>query len=466
MNLEVSENTRATLLLTGTLILGKKSKPEFKPLTPTQYTKLATRLRELEKSPADLLGKEVDSLLQDLGSHFTAELPRLNYLLGRGLMMSEALDQWASRGISIVGRSDAHYPAMLRYQLKASSPPIIYGAGNWSLAENGGLAVVGSRSLPDALLQLTKQTGSLAAQAGIQIVSGGAKGVDQAAMLASLDAGGNSIGFLADKLWASVVAKHYRTALRENRLLLLSAVDPNAGFHVGTAMQRNKFIYALANTSLIINSDFQSGGTWSGALEQINRFRFTHIHTVDHPECSSGNQALRDLNASTWPNPQTADELKLAFEKDPPVVQPPSQPSDDLRLFAPTVKPAPEITSTTPSPDITETVSEPNDELATVESSPADTTAPNPTDQANENLPKSTQSPAAQLRVLAQQLILELAESPIEVKQLITSLEVDKKQLDAWTKPMISDGLIVITKKRPMTYQTNPESIATQQSFL
>ena len=36
-------------------------------------------------------------------------------------------------------------------------------------------------------------------------------------------------------------------------------------------MQRNKLIYALADAALVVNSDYEKGGTWAGAVEQLER---------------------------------------------------------------------------------------------------------------------------------------------------------------------------------------------------
>ena len=51
-------------------------------------------------------------------------------------------------------------------------------------------------------------------------------------------------------------------AYLDGQLVLASPYDPSAGFNVGNAMQRNKFIYALADAALVVNSDLNRGGTW------------------------------------------------------------------------------------------------------------------------------------------------------------------------------------------------------------
>src|SRR5258708_24895620 len=115
--------------------------------------------------------------------------------------------------------------------------------------------------------------GRLAARAGRMIVSGGAKGIDQAAMRGGLEGGGEVGGVLADSLETTAMNREHRNLLIDGRLVLVSPYDPNAGFNVGNAMQRNKLIYALADAALVVSSDLERGGTWTGAVEQLARFR-------------------------------------------------------------------------------------------------------------------------------------------------------------------------------------------------
>lgn len=52
-------------------------------------------------------------------------------------------------------------------------------------------------------------------------------------------------------------------------LLLLSTVNPKSRFTVYSAMERNKYIYALSRYAIVISSDFNKGGTWTGATENL-----------------------------------------------------------------------------------------------------------------------------------------------------------------------------------------------------
>ena len=80
-------------------------------------------------------------------------------------------------------------------------------------------------------------------------------------MRGALKAGGKVAGVLADSLERMVMNREHRNLLLEEKLAFISPYDPNAGFNVGHAMQRNKLIYALADAALVVNAEENKGGT-------------------------------------------------------------------------------------------------------------------------------------------------------------------------------------------------------------
>jgi len=197
MNPNLSENTQAILLLTAPLIVGRGQSPADL-LSPGEYKRLARHLHQLSKVPADLLSVGAEQIFGELQSTINSE--RLKGLMARGLALTQALDRWQTRSIWVVSRADPEYPQLLKDRLKDDRPAVIYGCGDRSILDFGGLAVVGSRDVDDALIEYTQTVGRLAAKAGKVIVSGGARGIDQAAMRGALDAGGTVIGVMADSL--------------------------------------------------------------------------------------------------------------------------------------------------------------------------------------------------------------------------------------------------------------------------
>jgi predicted Rossmann fold nucleotide-binding protein DprA/Smf involved in DNA uptake len=224
-------------------------------------------------------------------------------------MLSQAVERWQARAIWVIASADASYLQQLRERLEDKAPALLYGCGDASLLATGGLAVVGSRNAAPPLLTYTGRIGQLAAQAGKTIVSGGARGIDQASMQGALEAGGKAMGVLADSLERAVLRREYRSPLMEGRLVLVSPYDPMAGFNVGNAMQRNKLIYALADAALVISSDYQKGGTWAGAVEQLTKLRLVPVYVRSRGELGQGLAELQRLGALPWPNPTKPAEL-------------------------------------------------------------------------------------------------------------------------------------------------------------
>jgi DNA processing protein len=331
VNGELSENTQAILLLTAPLIVGRSSGGE-RPLSASDYSRLAVRLRELKRQPADLLTAQADEILQ--ACQPLVHAAQVHRLLGRGFQLSQAVERWRSRAIWVMSRADATYPRRLKTRLNGAAPPVLYGCGEMALLEQGGLAVVGSRDVDAELIAYSEKIGQLASQAKTAVVSGGARGVDQAAMQGALQGQGKAVGMLADSLEQAALHRAHRDALLEKRLVLVSPYDPSAGFNVGHAMQRNKLIYALADVALVVNSDVNKGGTWAGAIEQLEKLRFVRVYVRSTGKLGQGIVALQRNGAAPWPNPSSGDELMI-FVKTARPPEAPAAAQSDLPLAAP-----------------------------------------------------------------------------------------------------------------------------------
>jgi DNA processing protein len=306
MSMSLSPNTKAILLLTAPLMAGR-GEPSSDLLMQGEYKRLARFLRDKQRQPADLLAPDAQELLGKCQQLIDGD--RLKRLLARGFLLSQAIERWQTRAIWVVSRADAEYPRRLKTRLKDDAPPILYGCGDATILDTGGLAVVGSRHVDDALVKYTEGIGQLAAKARRTLFSGGARGIDQAAMHGALEAGGKVAGILADSLERAVLDRENRNLLMDGQLVLISPYDPIAGFNVGHAMQRNKLIYALADAALVVSSDYKKGGTWAGAVEQLDKLRLVPVYVRSDGETDKGLDALRRKGALPWPNPETPEAL-------------------------------------------------------------------------------------------------------------------------------------------------------------
>lgn len=273
MDFSVSEDTQATLLLCGAL---GKDNGAARPLTLPQYNAVVQALVTLGKRPSDLLheaglAQAVCSMPVEnarLKEPLSAE--RLKALLDRGFALSMALNRWAQHGVRPVGRGDGLYPIRMKQHLKANAPAVLYYAGRDLLWLGGGMAVVGSRDISDEATNAIQRIVRECVDANMAIVSGGARGADRISMRAAFDCGGNVIAALSGDLMKTCLARETREAIAGGTVLLFSAVDPDDRFTPINAMNRNKFIYAMADYAFVAQSDTK-GGTWAGAVEELKR---------------------------------------------------------------------------------------------------------------------------------------------------------------------------------------------------
>ena len=83
-------------------------------------------------------------------------------------------------------------------------------------------------------------------------------------------------------------------------------------------MQRNKVIYALAQAGLVVNADFNRGGTWAGAVEQLRKYSVPlFVRSTGDP--SAGLTALQQRGATPWPEPEDADGVEAVLDHGTPV---------------------------------------------------------------------------------------------------------------------------------------------------
>lgn len=440
MNNVLSSNTQAILLLTAPLIaLG--SEPTRELLTPSEYKRLARQLHQLAKQPADLLSSDAEAILR--ACQAVVDVARVQRLLARGFALSQAIDRWQARGIWVVSRADPSYPQRLRERLRDERPAILYGCGERSILDGGGLAVVGSREVDETLAEYTEAIGRLTAKAGKTLVSGGARGIDQAAMRGALAAGGMAAGVLADSLEKSAMNRDHRRPLIDGQLVLVSPYDPGAGFNVGHAMQRNKLIYALADAALVVNSDFEKGGTWAGAVEQLDKLRLVPLFVRSTGSTSKALGVLLARGAHPWPNPEDADGLLAALTN---AASPSrlSSPPAQLALTAGSpagadgpasadVPPMPRTLSKPPMPEL-----------------PAETSSAR-SDGASA-LPAG-RSPADNLYDAARQSILSVLQAPKTIGELVDALRITEGQLRVWLAALLAAGAIRKTGKKGVRYE-------------
>ncbi len=104
------------------------------------------------------------------------------------------------------------------------------------------------------------------------------------------------ISILPAQMKTTIRKKEWREQIESGNLLVISIVHPESKFEVFRAMNRNKYIYALADYTFVVHSRKEKGGTWAGAVENLkNRWSKMFVRVSENlPE---GNEELIHLGA-------------------------------------------------------------------------------------------------------------------------------------------------------------------------
>lgn len=243
---------RGFLLLTS--LLGD---PERKVLTVAQMRGLSQRVtqRSDHAKLRDLTAEDLLSL--GYGREFAERILDL-------LSQEAELDYYCSiaqrQNCYPLTRVTEGYPHAVHYRLGADSPGCLWYLGDPEILKNPMISVVGSRDLRDENREFAVQLGIAAAKAGLTVVSGNARGTDKAVQQACLDAGGSVVSVVADALCSHE---------KRERMLYLSEEGYDSPFSAPRALSRNRVIHAMGMITIVVQSDLEKGGSWSGAVKNL-----------------------------------------------------------------------------------------------------------------------------------------------------------------------------------------------------
>jgi predicted Rossmann fold nucleotide-binding protein DprA/Smf involved in DNA uptake len=274
------DTVRAALLLTNRLV-----PLDAQPLTAREFWEFTAR-----HDPGPLFHLDAREIAHLTGSS-EDESVRLKTLLGASTALSFEQDRLAEAGIELVSALDDRFPSRLRDRLGSACPTFLLVAGPLELLDRPGLGIVGSRDASDEALLAAREAAAHAVAEGWPVISGLARGVDQVAMSGALETGGVVVGVPADGIARASRNAEIRHRVHRAELCIASPYAPGASFTAGNAMGRNKIIYALSRVTFVVSADTDSGGTWAGAKEALDR-RYAPVAVWAGKGAKDGNQAL------------------------------------------------------------------------------------------------------------------------------------------------------------------------------
>ncbi|WP_186193482.1 DNA-processing protein DprA [Burkholderia gladioli] len=231
-----------------------------------------------------LVDLTADRLFYELPeSDLHSAIPELRNLVPGSASFSRSMSAlhadiaWAEKqGASILSPLDADYPELLR-PLK-DRPALLFVRGNPAAFSTKAVAIVGTRE-PSAHGKLTgERVTKYLVEAGWQVVSGLAVGLDTVAHETTLLGGGSTVAVLAHGLDTIYPKSNADLAERilENGGLLVSEYPYGTPSYPGQFVERDRLQAGLAKGVIMVQSG-ETGGSWHASRAAIHYHRWLMV---------------------------------------------------------------------------------------------------------------------------------------------------------------------------------------------
>lgn len=246
----MNSREKGFLLLTSHL-----GNPGRKPLTQAQLKQLAARVRLMNAPEEERELEQRDLMALGYGREMAARILSL-------LREEDVLAYYLSgaRDCTPIPRCADNYPVLLQQRLGYETPGCLWAKGDISLMNKAAISLVGSRELREKNRAFARSVGEVAAENGLVLISGNARGADRTAQEACLAAGGQVISIVADELTAHP---------QRERVLYLSEDGYGEPFSAQRALSRNRIIHTLGQITFVAQAAFGKGGTWDGTVKNL-----------------------------------------------------------------------------------------------------------------------------------------------------------------------------------------------------
>lgn len=287
MRIQLNLDSLAVLLFCGDLVVETTA-----PLTQEEWFDVEKKLKSSsKKSPAKLFGMNYDTLTQilEIDEYIAYKMiSRLNNL--DRLLFS--LHNLENEGIYVTTKYEDNYPQKLLTSLKKRAPLFLYYVGDLSIMNNM-VSIVGPQIMEKRLTSFTKNLVTKIYDEEKTLVSSGLKGIDSYALKTHLQLGGKAVVFVSDHMFDK--KKSYARYIKDNKLVVISAVDPYAYFNVTNALDRNTYVCGLSDIQFVTASHINSGGIWFTSIQNFH-FKWTKQLVLDDDHYN-GNIRLIEMGA-------------------------------------------------------------------------------------------------------------------------------------------------------------------------
>ena len=311
---------KAWRVLSGAKGVGPKTLWLIADYLSTQKKTASWLLQDPDRIKAALMGSKAGIVIPDFVDQEYVEV-----------------EKFAGQQVTVLHPLNPDFPQRIRtLKDKISLPAILYVTGNVAILNRPGVAIVGGRYAGAAALAAADSLAAELAAKGVNIISGYAAGIDTAAHLAALRAGGTTSVVLSEGIDHFQTKQELREFLTAENTLVISQFEPDAKWASYLAMTRNKLVCALSGAVLVIVSrperdlNGRMSGTFDAGMTALKMgvpvFVAAPDHFADNPE---GNRQLIANGCRAWDPAAGAAPILAAINSNADKKLPPKR----LNLF-------------------------------------------------------------------------------------------------------------------------------------
>ena len=185
--------------------------------------------------------------------------------------------------IKVISYDSKQYPQLLKSI--NNMPRNLYVEGNIELLNDIAISIIGSRSCSESGAKQAKQFAFDLAYQNIAIVSGMAVGIDTAAHIGTLEAGGKTIAVLGcgfNHIFPKENIGLYKKII-ENGGAVISEYPPDTEASSSRFLKRNRIVSGLSIATLVIEAAYRSGTSVTARFaKQQGRMVFCIPHEMNN----------------------------------------------------------------------------------------------------------------------------------------------------------------------------------------
>lgn len=200
-----------------------------------------------------------------LGSETTLFDPSLGEVESELSEVRADMALWEREGVRVVSVLDDDYPLNLRSV--HDRPALLFVKGKLLSEDARGVSIIGSRKATAVGLRDAHEIGRRFADAGFTVYSGLAEGVDTAAHMGAIEAGGRTVAVIGTGLRKAYPRQNAKLqSMIADRYAVVSQFWPDQPPTKRTFPQRNAVMSGLSLATLVVEASNTSGARIQGRL--------------------------------------------------------------------------------------------------------------------------------------------------------------------------------------------------------